>query len=131
MTGAELLLIGLRLRPGLDEEFAGELSLIVPTATGSLDDLVPLAEQLIKEGNSHLRPWIACARQLENAAIANENAVRDFMLETYEKARSLGWTPDRDLMDWVRDHAGLEVHGIPAGVLAATTTPGPSGEDWA
>ena len=131
MTGAELLLIGLRLRGSFDEEFAGELSLVVPTATGALDDLIPLAEQLIKEGSSHLRPWIACARQLENAAIENENAVRDFMLETYEKARALGWTADRDLLDWVRERSGLDPGDMPAGDLAKTTTPGPSREDWA
>jgi hypothetical protein len=109
MTGGELLLIGLRLHMGsFDEEFRGELSMIVPTAVGAFDDLLPLAEDLIKQGHSHLRPWIACARQLEAAVADSQDEVRSFMADTFEKARQLGWTPDRDLLDWVRERGGFE-----------------------
>jgi len=120
VTGAELLLLGLRLHVrSFDEEFRGELSLIVPSALGQLTDLLPLAEDLIKQGHSHLRPWIACARQLEAAAADSQDEVRSFLEDTYEKARSLGWTPDRDLMDWVRERGGFESLPTPEAVPAA------------
>lgn len=126
MTGAELLLLGLRLHVrSFDEEFRGELSMIVPTALGSLDDLLPLTEDLIKQGHSHLRPWIACARQIEAAAADTQDEVRSFLQDTFEKARSLGWTPDRDLMDWVRERGGFDP--------AATAAPGDAAveDGWA
>jgi hypothetical protein len=114
VTGAELLLIGLRLHlRSFDEDFGGELSMIVPSAAGALDDLLPVTEDLIKEGHSHLRPWVACARQLEAAAQAGEDEVRSFMADTYEKARQLGWTADRDLMDWARERGGFEPEAAP------------------
>jgi hypothetical protein len=36
------------------------------------------------------------------------------MADTYEKARQLGWTADRDLMDWARERGGFEPVAAPA-----------------